>query len=315
MIYTVTLNPAIDKTVEISNFTAGAVNRIAALRMDVGGKGFNVSKCLKQLDCPSVAVGFLGGGAGKWAAEELQNMEIPLLQVEIAAETRTNLKIIDPEQHRNTDINEPGPAIQPGELERLRTMLDENIAAGDLLILSGSMPKGIPGTLYRDLILQFREKGVSVYLDADGENFRQGITAAPNLIKPNIEELTKFVGHPLENQEEIIAAAKEFFAMGIREVVVSLGGDGALFVDNTGCTRAFGLDVPVRSTVGAGDSMVAALAYGESKGLQRQQRYRLAIAISAASVTCSGTQAPDRELIQTLYRQVKLQEITTDPAN
>ena len=123
MIYTLTLNPAIDKTVEIPGFSVGAVNRMTSVRMDVGGKGFNVSKCLQQLDCPSVAVGFLGGGAGKWMASELQTMNIPLLQVEIAAQTRTNLKIIDPEQGCNTDINEPGPEIQPLEMEALLELL------------------------------------------------------------------------------------------------------------------------------------------------------------------------------------------------
>lgn len=308
MIYTLTLNPAIDKTVEIPGFSVGAVNRITSVRMDVGGKGFNVSKCLQQLDCPSVAVGFLGGGAGKWMASELQTMNIPLLQVEIAAQTRTNLKIIDPEQGCNTDINEPGPEIQPLEMEALLELLDTRIQSGDLLILSGSLPKGLPPTLYRDLIARFQSRGAIVYLDADGENFRQGITAAPALIKPNLDELSGFFGQTLDSRDKILEAGRSLISMGIREVVISLGGEGALFLDASGCTRAMGLQVPVRSTVGAGDSMVAALAYGQTAGLPRQDRLRLAVAISAASVTCSGTQAPDRELIQTLSKQVVLVE-------
>ena len=188
-------------------------------------------------------------------------------------------------------------------------LLDRSIQPGDLLILSGSLPKGLPATLYRDLIQRFRSRQVTVFLDADGDNFRHGITAGPDLVKPNLEELSRYMGHPLETQEEILAAARDLLSMGIREVVISLGSDGALFLDYDGCTRAYGLAVPVRSTVGAGDSMVAALAYGYAVGLTRQEKLRLAVAISAASVTCSGTQAPDRDLIRALAQQVILQEV------
>lgn len=309
MIYTVTLNPALDKTVVIPRFSVGIVNRVASMRQDVGGKGFNVSKCLNQLDCPSIAVGFLGGDTGAWAAQELEHMGIRLLHVQIQQSTRTNLKIIDPELHCNTDINESGPTIQPPEWTRLLEQLDEAVLPGDLLILSGSVPPGLSDTVYRDLILRFRGRGVKVWLDADGENLRTGITAMPDFIKPNLEELKRLTGQPLETEAQILAAARKLLAGGIGEVVVSLGGDGALFVSKAGCWKAQGLTVPVGSTVGAGDSMVAALAYGTVTGLEPVSRARLAIAISAASVMCSGTQPPERETIEKLYHQVTIQEV------
>ncbi|MBR4289738.1 MAG: 1-phosphofructokinase [Oscillospiraceae bacterium] len=309
MIYTLTLNPAMDKTVVIENFTAGSVNRIQSLRVDVGGKGINVSKCLKSLGCSSTAAAFWGGAAGQRGIDFLCENGIGSLAVLAAEDTRTNLKIIDPVRHENTDINEPGPTITEENLAELVGKLDGAITAGDILILSGSIPKGCKSTIYRDLILRYQQKGAKVYLDADGENFRHGITAAPALIKPNIDELNRHLGTELKEISEIAGAARAFLEQGIAEVVVSLGADGALLVKKDVCLKADGLQVPVRSTVGAGDSMVAALAFGAQQGLTDKQRLKLAIAISAASVMCSGTQAPEAEQIEKLYHQVTIREV------
>jgi len=309
LIYTLTLNPAMDKTVVIENLTTGSVNRIKSLRVDVGGKGINVSKCLKSLGCDSTAAAFWGGTTGQRGIDFLKENGIGALSVQVAEDTRTNLKIIDPVRHENTDINEPGPTITEENMEELIRKLDEAITPNDILILSGSIPKGCPSSIYRDLIQRYQEKGALVYLDADGENFRLGITASPSLIKPNIDELNSHLNADLTEVSEIAAAAREFLKLGIEEVVVSLGGDGALLVKEGLCLKADGLSVPVLSTVGAGDSMVAALACGAEKGLTDDQRLKLAIAISAASVMCSGTQAPEAEQIEKLYHQVKIREV------
>lgn len=309
VIYTLTLNPAVDKTVVIPHFTVGGVNRITSIRTDVGGKGINVSKCLQQLGTNSTAVTFLGGSTGKWAENELSRFGIQLLSAEVSQSTRTNLKIIDPESHRTTDINEPGPVITPENFTILLEKLDASIVPGDILILSGSLPPGLPPTTYRDLITRYRQRSVLTYLDADGDSFRLGITAAPDLIKPNIEELSRFAGKKLENEADILHTANTLLAQGIGEIAISLGSQGALFIASDCCWQAKGLQVPVLSTVGAGDSMVAALAYGKAAGLPQEQRLKLSIAISAASVMCSGTQPPEQETIETLYHQVEIQEV------
>ena len=309
MIFTLTLNPAMDKTVVIEDFTPGGVNRIQSLRTDVGGKGINVSKCLKQLGCASTAAAFWGGAPGQRGIDFLAEQGIGSLAVPVAGETRTNLKIIDPIRHENTDINEPGPTITRENLEELIHRLDTQIGCGDILILSGSIPKGCDSGIYRNLISRYRQKGAEVYLDADGENFRLGITAAPTLIKPNIDELNRHLHANLTKIPQIATAAREFLALGIGEVVISLGADGALLVKEGFCLKADGLQVPVQSTVGAGDSMVAALAYGAQHGLTDPQRLKLAIAISAASVMCSGSQAPDGETIEKLYHRVIIKEV------
>ena len=309
MIYTLTLNPAMDKTVVIENLTCGNVNRIQSVRTDVGGKGINVSKCLKSLGCDSTAVAFWGGATGHRGIDFLHENGIGSLAVQVGEDTRTNLKIIDPIRHENTDINEPGPTITEENLTELLQKMDDNIHPGDILILSGSIPRGCSPTIYRDLISRYQKKGASVYLDADGENFRLGIQAAPALIKPNIDELNRYLGATLKNLTEIAAAARSFLELGIGEVVVSLGAEGALLVKKDVCMKADGLEVSVRSTVGAGDSMVAALAFGTTRGLTDAQRLKLAVAISAASVMCSGTQAPEAETIEQLYHQVVIREV------
>ena len=309
MIYTLTLNPAMDKTVVVENLTPGGVNRIRSIRVDVGGKGINVSKCLKSLGCRSTAAAFWGGTTGQRGIEFLQENGIGSLAVRVDGDTRTNLKIIDPIRHENTDINEPGPTVTEADITELIRQLDGHIQPGDILILSGSMPKGCAGSMYRDLTLRYQAKGASVYLDTDGENFRLGITAAPALIKPNIDELNRHLAANLTEIPEIAAAAKQFVAQGIREVVVSLGADGALLVKENVCLKADGLCVPVNSTVGAGDSMVAAFACGAQLGLTDVQRLKLAVAISAASVMCTGTQAPEADTIEKLYHQVTIREV------
>ncbi len=309
MIYTLTLNPAIDKTVVIPSFSPNTVNRIRDVRTDVGGKGINVSKCLSGLGCKSTAAAFWGGDAGDRGIRFLEECGIDSLAVRISGQTRTNLKIVDPERKQNTDINEPGPFISPQEQEELLEKLDCRIRAGDILILSGSIPGGIEPTVYRDLIRRYGEKGAKVFLDADGSCFREGITAAPYLIKPNIDELRAFFGTALSTGEEILAAARQLLDMGIREIVVSLGADGAMLVNSQGAYRAPGLRVPVKSTVGAGDSMVAALAYGIQEGIPAPDRLALAVAMSAASVMCSGTQIPDGGTVTELVRQVRIEEV------
>lgn len=310
MIYTLTFNPAIDKTVTVSNLTPGAVNRISSVRSDIGGKGINVSKCLQQMGCDSTVIAFFGGQTGAQAAASLEQSGICTISLPVAGEMRTNLKIIDPVQGQNTDINEPGPALNPEDLDRLTQQLDARLEPEDLLVLSGSIPGGCDPAVYRDLIRRHRSKNVTVFLDADGAALRLGVEASPDLIKPNLEELSRLSGRTLHTEEEILAAARSLLEQGVGQVLVSLGAEGAILISPSGTVRAQGLAVPVESTVGAGDSMVAAMAYAAQKGLSRAESLRLAVAISAASVMQTGTQPPEAQLVRKLYRSVHVTEET-----
>ena len=309
MIYTVTLNPAIDKTVVIENFRAGGVNRVASIREDAGGKGINVSKCLKNLGEKSVAAMILAGGTGKRLEEMLEKLQIPVLSVWTEGENRTNLKIIDPVRKANTDINEPGPVVSAALLEQFREKLGSRIQPEDVVILSGSLPAGVDRGLYGEWTDYFRSLGACVYLDADGEPMEKGMKAIPYMIKPNNDELAALLGKEKLSIEEMVCEGKRLHDTGIEEIVISLGGNGALFVSKDGCWRAQGLKVAVKSTVGAGDSVVAAMAYAQVKNLSRREKISLAVAIGAASVMQSGTQPPEAELVWELAKQVRFEKL------
>ena len=304
MIYTVTLNPALDKTVEIPGMALDTVNRITAMRTDPGGKGINVSKVIAKLGGTSVALALLGGGTGRAIADALEEMGLRCELQFVEGETRTNLKVVDPVNHTNTDLNEPGISVTSAVLDGLLDRLIGLLQPGDLVVLSGSLPKGAPGDTYYTWVARCKEAGAKVFLDADGALLAEGLRAAPDLVKPNQDELSRLVGHPLETVEALADAAGALLADGVQKVVVSMGGKGALYVTRDTVLYAEGLKVPVGSTVGAGDSVVAALAVAETQGLSLEDTVRLSTATGAANVMCSGSQAAERSVIEELMPQV-----------
>lgn len=309
MIYTVTLNPALDKTVEIPGMALDTVNRITSMRTDPGGKGINVSKVIAKLGGESCAVGILGGESGRTllAALEREGLRTHFRFVE--GQTRTNLKIIDRALHTNTDINEPGLTVSPADLDALLRDLLGMVREGDIVVLAGSLPQGAPQDTYRVWTAACREKGARVCLDADGVLLAEGLKAAPYLIKPNEDELSRLVGHRLTDTDELIAEGRRLLKGGVTRVVISLGEHGALYLRGNEVLYAEGLSVPVGSTVGAGDSVVAALAYADSLGMSDEDAVRLSTATGAANVICSGTQPAEREVVEKLLPQVKIRRI------
>lgn len=309
MIYTVTLNPALDKTVEIPGMALDTVNRITEMRTDPGGKGINVSKVIAKLGGESRAVGILGGGSGKMLEKLLEGEPFATQFRFVEGQTRTNLKIIDREGHTNTDINEPGLTVTAAELDALLRELLAELRPGDIVVLAGSLPKGAPQDTYRSWTAACKKAGARVFLDADGALLAEGLKAAPYLIKPNDDELSRLAGKKLETLEELTAEGRRLLERGIERVVISLGGRGALYLRKGSTIYAEGLKVPVGSTVGAGDSVVAALAYAEAQGLSEEEAVRLSTAAGAANVMCSGTQAAEREAVEALLPKVRFSRL------
>ena len=304
MIYTVTLNPALDKTATVENLRLDSVNRISELRVDPGGKGINVSKVVRELGAKTVAIALLGGHTGTMLRNMLVELGIECKVLEVEGETRTNLKIKDPALKTNTDINEPGPEVTD---EQLRGMLDGlvgEVGSGDIVVLSGSLPRGAAADTYKVWVAALKKTGAKVYLDADGDKLVRGIEAKPDLIKPNEIELGAMMGRTLDADDKIVEAACELIDGGLDRVMVSMGGAGALYVARDVTIKANPVKVPVGSTVGAGDSVVAALAYAQDKGLGLEDTMRLAMATGAANVMQSGTQAAPRELVDSLIDKV-----------
>lgn len=309
MIYTVTLNPALDKTVEIPGMALDTVNRITAMRTDPGGKGINVSKVIAKLGGESRAVGILGGESGRMLEKLLEGEPFTTQFHFVEGQTRTNLKIIDREGHTNTDINEPGLTVTAADLDALLHELLGEIQPGAIVVLAGSLPKGAPQDTYRTWTAACKQAGARVFLDADGVLLAEGIKAAPYLVKPNDDELSRLAGRRLETIEELTAEGEKLLEQGIERVVISLGGRGALYLRKGSTIYAEGLKVPVGSTVGAGDSVVAALAFADAQGLSEEEAVRLSTATGAANVMCSGTQAAERAVIEELLPKVRFSHL------
>ena len=193
MIITVTMNPAIDKTVEVSKFTYGSLNRIQKVEYDAGGKGINVSKTICELGGQSIATGFLAGNNGQTIVNVLKAKGIDCDFVEVEGETRTNTKVVETDGTL-TELNEPGPCITGKKLSELKDKLLGYAKEGNVFVFAGSTPAGVSKTVYGELISILKKKGAKVLLDADGEAFQKAVEAGPDFIKPNKAELAEYCG-------------------------------------------------------------------------------------------------------------------------
>lgn len=308
MVITVTLNPALDKTLTIENFKLGAVNRVSNIRYDIGGKGINVSKVLKNFNVDSVCTGFLGGIWESYFIEELNNRKISSKFIHINESTRTNTKVVDSVNKVYTDINEAGPSIKNKELEDFIKTFSDLCKKDDIVVLSGGVSPSVPSNIYGELIKIAKEKGAVTILDAEGELLEKGIKEKPDIIKPNIHELKKLMNLDEEKEETIIEASKKLINYGIKKVLVSLGDKGAVYVTENKVLKCDGLKVTVKSTVGAGDSMVAALVYSIIKNFSDEYTLKFANASGAASVTLEGTEACTLEQVDKLIDKVIVKE-------
>ncbi len=309
MIVTVTMNPAIDKTIEIDRLNRGNLNRIEKIEYDAGGKGINVSKTIHELGGESIATGFLGGNAGRVIEEILDSRGIKHDFVWVDGETRTNTKVCE-QDGTVTELNEKGPEVTPEQLTNLLEKLDDLADDNVLFILAGSIPGNMEKDIYARIIERVHKKGAKVLLDADGELFRKGLEQKPDMIKPNqweIEELQGF-SHGVSDKK-LINVAEKMQTEGIDTVVISLGKNGALFVCGSYVAKGMPLKVDVHSTVGAGDAMVAAMAYSFEKKMEPRETARLCMAVSAGAVMTVGTKPPEKQLVKQLMKRVILEKV------
>ena len=284
MIYTVTLNPALDYTLYLSRFVAGATNRSEREELFFGGKGINVSAILTELGEPTVALGFVAGFTGEALLRALDAAGIRHEMVLLPeGQTRINVKIKGAEE---SEINGQGPQITKEALATLFARLDR-LEATDTLVLAGSVPPSVPKNIYEQMIRRVASRGVRVVVDAERTLLLATLPYRPFLIKPNRKELCDLVGKDLKNDEEIAAAAALLQEKGAQNVLVSLGGDGALLLDEAGRVhRQQALGGKPVNTVGAGDSMVAGFLCGIEEGYERS--LVLGLAAGGATATKSG---------------------------
>jgi 1-phosphofructokinase len=289
-VVTVTLNPALDKTVTIPSFEIGGLNRVQDVRVDAGGKGINVAKVLNQFGVNVTATGFVAGMQGDYLLGQLEQAGIRAAFTNVEGETRTNLKIYDEAAKITTEVNESGFRISAEVLDRFRQQFDALLDQAGLLVLGGSIPPGVPEEIYAELIRAAHAKGVRTILDAEGEAFKKGLAARPYAVKPNVYELELLVGRKLETDQEIVAAGQEWIAQGISLITISMGGDGAIVLTPDEAYRVRPFPITPQSTVGAGDSMVAAICYCLLNGMNVQETLEWAATAGTVTASKRGTQ-------------------------
>ncbi len=309
MTITVTLNPALDKTVILPGFAVNTVNRVQAVRLDPGGKGINVSKTILALGGKTLAVGVLGGAAGGYIKTALDEMGLSNRMVLTEASTRTNLKIVDPVFGTNTDINELGSPLDETVLQKIWQILLQSAQPGDTVVFAGKNPPGMADECLAQWIRQLKSMGIRICVDTVGEPMRLALAEKPHIIKPNQAELCELLGRDLDKDRDIIEAARELAAGGIELVAVSMGSDGAVFATKDQCIRAYSPKVNVGSTVGAGDAMMAALAYYTDAGCSMEETARRAVATASAKVMCSGSEAAELSAILPLIDRVRIEPL------
>ncbi|MEI8198585.1 MAG: 1-phosphofructokinase [Eubacteriales bacterium] len=310
MITTVTLNPAIDRTIIVNQFEYGSVNRVATSREDIGGKGINVARILLALGTSSRAVGFIGRTNYPQALTLLQKDAIPTEFIFIDAPTRTNIKLLESSTHTTTDINEAGFAVSEQDLEAVMQLVSSFADQSTFIVFSGSVPKGLDSSTYRKMIEKLPPH-CKVALDAEGMLLMESLKAEPFLIKPNIHELESALGRTLGSNTEVVGAANDLIRLyNITYVLVSMGGNGSILVTKDQALYAAPLSVNVKGTVGAGDSMLAGFIHGLAQGFDIPASLAWATACGALAVSQEGTQAFEKSDVEKLAALVLISAIS-----
>ena len=306
MIVTLTLNPALDKTAKLDELQIGELNRLQDIVVDIAGKGISVARMVSVLGETPLTTGFMGEGNGEFVLQTLDELKIPSDFVRVKGNIRTNLKVIDRKGYL-TEINEPGITVTEADGLKLFEKIAKKATPDTIFVLSGSRCQGIDSEIYAKMIRLIHHHGAKAFLDVDGEAFEGALLEKPDFIKPNRYELLEFFKVKGElSLLELKELCQQLLQKGVPMMALSLGVEGAMFLKGDHCIYGKGLKVTCRSPVGAGDSIVAAIAYGTKRNLSWEDMARLAIAASAGAVTTEGTKPPSREVIEELLLQVEL---------
>jgi 1-phosphofructokinase family hexose kinase len=345
VIVTVTPNPGLDRTLTVPRIVFNQVMRATASRLDWGGKGLNVSRALQALGVESVATGFIGGATGHMLERGLRDVGISTDFVPVAGETRTNTVITwakstpsraeglsagpsarlragtDADAYRYVKVNEPGPTVRAEEVAAFFDRARERVRPGDIWVLCGSLPPGVPPDFYAHLTALVQASGAQALLDSSGEALRLGCTASPHLVKPNLVEAEEATGQKISSDADALTAAESFLRQGIELVALSLGADGLLLASKELAVWARPPHVQARNPVGAGDALLAGIASalaGPSTPLRTGPEHsrrepvlpleeiaRLGVAAGTAAAVREGVSFGTRAEVEALYEQIR----------
>lgn len=301
MIYTITMNPALDYVVDLPDFKVSQVNRAKDEHIFYGGKGINVSVILKELGFESQCLGFIAGFTGNELARGIrEELKISTNFISVdQGRTRINVKI---HSRQETELNGIGPIVEKQDIEKLYQQLDL-LQEDDVLVLSGSVPATMSKSIYCDILARLANKGIHAIVDATGELLIKTLEYKPFLIKPNNHELAELFGVELQSIDDIEKYARKLQMMGARNVLISMAKDGSLLIDEKGQRHQLGVcQGVVKNSVGAGDSMVAGFIAGYLSQMSYEETLKLATAAGGATAFSSGLAT--KEKIQELIKQL-----------
>ena len=312
MIITVTLNAAIDKTLEVPNFRLGRRHRSVEQRTLAGGKGVNVARAIKRLGQPVVATGFAGGPSGTRIVEQLTEESILNDMVRIREESRTNTAVLDPTNGEQTEVNEPGPLVSAQEVELFCDKLLYLARGAQICVFAGSLPRGVEPDLYAGLIRDLRKLGVTTVLDTDGEPLRQALRAEPTIVSPNVLEAEELVGHEFNDDEDRTIAVREMVELGAREAIMTTSdGCFAHVLEDGGDAlyRVRAEPLEPHSAIGSGDAFLAGYVAARYTGSLPAECLRFAVACGAESTQHLGAGLLDPREVERLAEDVEVQRL------
>lgn len=309
MITAISLNPSIDRTVNVDGFTQGGLNRVVSTHSVAAGKGINVALAAAALGVDAECIGFMYREGAKLFEKRLMVNSTAYNFVWCEGSVRTNIKVFDRAKSEITEINESGVPVSDADLKRMTDLVALHAENTDYLVLSGSMPPGCPPDYYRTLIRSVEGLGCRCILDADGERLRYGLEAQPYMIKPNRYELEMITGQELKSLQDIKLAAQKYIDMGVSVVAVSLGSEGAMITNGSEAFFAPKMNIEVKSTVGAGDSMVAGLACGFMGENDLEDCFRMGVASATARCMTEGYKVIDKAVYKALLEMVQIEKI------
>jgi 6-phosphofructokinase 2 len=307
MIITITVNPTVDKGFHVKRIVKNEKLRAEHLRRDPGGGGINVSRVIKRLGGDTAACALAGGTTGELLAKLLHREKIPFHLTEIKDETRISFTVIEDSTGHQLRFLMPGPKVKQDEWKRFIRDIVSIKPAPHLCVLSGSLPPGVPDDFYFRLIRMFKKRSIRCLLDASGKSLRAGMKAGPYIVKPNLRELGQLAEKKVNSRELILKTARRMLRYGCEIIIISLGDKGAMLVTKEKSLYAFAPKVKPISVVGAGDSMVGAVALKITQGGSLSEVLRFGVAAGTAAVLSVGTELCKRKEFKKILPKVKIQ--------
>ncbi|KOO04337.1 1-phosphofructokinase [Vibrio nereis] len=307
-VVTVTLNPALDLTGSLSELNAGSVSLVSQSNLHAAGKGVNVAKVLSDLGAQVTVTGFLGKENPELFHQLFSQINVTDEFIEVEGATRINVKLVE-ENGRVSDINFPGVQVSTEEIERFERVLFRLAEDHDYFVIAGSLPGGVSPELCASWIKTLRQRGKKVLFDSSNSALATGISAQPWLVKPNDEELADLVGQELSTFEQCQRAAQALSSKGIDNVVVSMGAEGVMWLNQDQLLRSAPPRMNVVSTVGAGDTLVAGLCWGHMQAMPNNEILRFATALSALAVSQVGVGLTNQEELDAIKLKTQITQV------